>query len=124
MKESYRKLLIKYHPDKSISSSTTATCAEINKAWNVLKDPDSKKLYDEQIEQSDIDTEVTVFETLNVGDLENNEMDDTLSYKCRCGGSFLVLKSIVFNVHQVEPILFPCDDCSLFIKIVLPNTVV
>ncbi|VVC35353.1 Zinc finger, DPH-type,DnaJ domain,ALKBH8, RNA recognition motif,Oxoglutarate/iron-dependent [Cinara cedri] len=121
LKENYRKLLIKFHPDKSISSSTTAACAELNKAWNVLKDPDAKKAYDEQIEQSDIDTEVTVFETLNVSDLENNEMSDTLSYRCRCGGSFLVPKSIVLNVDQIEPILFPCDDCSLFIKIILPN---
>lgn len=94
----------------------------MNKAWNVLKDPDSKKAYDEQIEQSDIDTEVTIFETLNVGDLENNEIDDTLSYRCRCGGSFLVPKLMVVNVYRLEPILFPCDDCSLFIEILLSDT--
>lgn len=115
-------MLIKLHPDKNISSSTTIDCAELNKAWNVLKDPDSKRMYDEQIEQTDIDTEVTIFETLNVGDLENNEVEDTLSYKCRCGSFYLVPKSMVLNVKQIEPILFPCDDCSLFIEVVLPNT--
>jgi len=102
--------------------STTVACAELNKAWNVLKDPNLKKQYDEQLEQNDIDTEVTIFETLNVGDLETNEADDTLFYKCRCGGLFLVPKLMVLNVYQIEPILFPCDDCSLFIEVVLPNT--
>lgn len=105
-----------------MTSSSTAACAELNKAWNVLKDPHTKKMYDEQIEQNNIDTEVTIFETLNVSDLEDNVVDDdTLSYGCRCGGLFLVPKSIVLNVYQIEPILFPCDDCSLFIKIVLPK---
>lgn len=105
-----------------MSPSTTAVCAELNKAWNVLKDPQLKKMYDEQIEQNDIDTEVTIFETLNVNDLDNNEVDDdTLSYGCRCGGLFLVPKSMVLNVYQIEPILFPCDDCSLFIKVMLPK---
>lgn len=121
LKESYRKLLVQLHPDKNISSSTTAACAQLNKAWNVLKDPDSKRTYDEQIEQSDIDTEVTIFETLNVCDLENNEAEDTLSYKCRCGSFFFVPKSMVLNVQQTEPMLFPCDDCSLFIEVMLPN---
>lgn len=121
IKENYRKQLIKLHPDKGISSSADA-CAELNKAWHILKDPDSKKLYDEQLEQSDIDTEVTIFETLSVCDLiENNEMDETLNYKCRCGGLFLVPKSMVHNIDQIDPILFPCDDCSLFIEVVLSN---
>lgn len=123
LKENYRKLLVKLHPDKSISSSTTAACAELNKAWNVLKDPDSKKMYDEQIEQNNIDTEVSVFETLSVDDLEDDNGDDALSYRCRCGGLFSVPKSMILNVrHQIDPLLFPCDDCSLFIELVLTNT--
>lgn len=122
LKENYRKLLVKLHPDKSISSSTTAACAELNKAWNVLKDPVSKKMYDEQIEQNNIDTEVTIFETLNVDDLEDDNKDDTLSYRCRCGGLFSVPKSMILNVgQQIDPLLFPCDDCSLFIELVSPN---
>lgn len=125
LKENYKKLIVKFHPDKniSLSSSTTDACAELNKAWNILKDPDSKKMYDEQIEQSDINTEVTIFETLNVIDLENN--DDSLSYSCRCGGLFLVPKSVVHNVfnnYPLEPVLFPCDDCSLFIQVMIPKT--
>lgn len=123
LKENYRKLLVKLHPDKNISSSTTAACAELNKAWNVLKDPDSKKMYDEQIEQNNIDTEVSIFETLSVADLEDDNEDEALSYRCRCGGLFLVPKSMILNVrHQTEHLLFPCDDCSLFIELVLPNT--
>ncbi|XP_022164867.1 alkylated DNA repair protein alkB homolog 8-like isoform X2 [Myzus persicae] len=122
LKDSYRKLLVKLHPDKGILSSSTAACAELNKAWSVLKDSELKKTYDEQIEQCDIDTEVTIFETLNISDLENNEEEQTYSYRCRCGGMFLVPMSMVVNVDQIEPLLFPCDDCSLFVKIMLQNT--
>jgi len=121
LKENYKKLLVKLHPDKSILSSTTAACAELNKAWSVLKDPDLRRVYDEQIDQSNIDSEVTIFETLNVSDLENNEVDDSLSYRCRCGGLFVVPKSMILNVDHIAPTLFPCDDCSLFIEVLLYN---
>lgn len=119
LKENYKKLLVKLHPDKSISSATTAACAELNKAWTILKDPESRKVYDEQIDQSNIDSEVTIFETLSVNDLENNEVDDSLSYRCRCGGLFLVPNSMILNVSHATPVLFPCDDCSLFIEVLL-----
>jgi len=122
LKDNYRKLLVKLHPDKSILSSSTAACAELNTAWSVLKDSELKKNYDEQIEQCDIDTEVTIFETINISDLENNEVEEVFSYRCRCGGMFLVPKSMVVDVDQIEPLLYPCDDCSLFVKIILPNT--
>ncbi|XP_025204268.1 alkylated DNA repair protein alkB homolog 8-like [Melanaphis sacchari] len=124
LKDNYKKLLLKIHPDKNISSSSSssAACAELNKAWSVLKDSDLKKQYDEQIEQNDINTEVTIYDFLSISDLENNEMDDTLFYRCRCGGKFLVPKSMVVNVDQTESLLFPCDDCSLFIEVTIPNT--
>ncbi|XP_026814450.1 alkylated DNA repair protein alkB homolog 8-like isoform X1 [Rhopalosiphum maidis] len=122
LKDNYKKRLFKVHPDKSILSSSSAACAELNKAWSILKDPDLKKKYDEQIEQSDINTEVTIYDYLNISDLENNEIEDTFSYRCRCGGQFLVPKSMVITVDQTEPLLFPCDDCSLFIEVMLPNT--
>lgn len=115
-------MLVKLHPDKSNLSSSTAACAELNEAWSVLKDSELKKTYDEQIEQCDIDTEVTIFETINISDLENNEVEEVFSYRCRCGGMFLVPKSMVVDVNQIEPLLYPCDDCSLFVKIMLPNT--
>lgn len=121
LKDNYKKLLLKVHPDKSVLSSSAA-CAELNKAWSVLKDSDLKKKYDEEIEQSDINTEVTIFDYLNISDLENNETEDTFSYKCRCGGKFLVPKSMVVNVDQTESLLFPCDDCSLFVEVMLPNS--
>jgi diphthamide biosynthesis protein 4 len=122
LKDNYKKRLFKVHPDKSILSSSSAACAELNKAWSILKDPDLKKKYDEQIEQSDINTEVTIYDYLNISDLENDEIEDTFSYRCRCGGQFLVPKSMVITVDQTEPLLFPCDDCSLFIEVMLPNT--
>ncbi|XP_050438702.1 alkylated DNA repair protein alkB homolog 8-like [Adelges cooleyi] len=120
LKKSYRKLLLQLHPDKCDSQSAAKMCADLNKAWNVLKDSKLKKSYDEQLEQNNMDSQVTLFESLHVRDLEKNEANDTLYYNCRCGGIFSLPESEVVNESFLKPLLIPCDDCSLFVEINFP----
>merc|ERR1711988_193323 len=46
IKKVYRKLSIKYHPDKNPDAESKAKFAEIRDAYEVLNDPDKKILYD------------------------------------------------------------------------------
>jgi len=48
IKKSYRKLALKWHPDKNKSSEATEVFKTISAAYAVLKDPASRKEYDDQ----------------------------------------------------------------------------
>ena len=45
IKRAYRKLSLKYHPDKNSSPDAAEKFAEIASAYDVLSDPDKRKLY-------------------------------------------------------------------------------
>merc|ERR1719436_2127315 len=46
IKKVYRKLSIKYHPDKNPDEESKRKFAEIRDAYEILNDPDKKILYD------------------------------------------------------------------------------
>jgi DnaJ-class molecular chaperone len=46
IKKSYKKLAVKYHPDKNPSESAKDKYLEISKAHEVLSDPEKRNLYD------------------------------------------------------------------------------
>ena len=46
IKEAYRKLAKKYHPDRNHDTDTTTYMQQINDAYSVLNDPQKRKNYD------------------------------------------------------------------------------
>ena len=47
IKRAYRKLARKYHPDVSKEPGAEAKFKEVNEAYDVLKDPEKRKAYDQ-----------------------------------------------------------------------------
>lgn len=65
IKDAYRKLAVKWHPDRFASNKTAKANAEktmkkINKAWDVLSDPKKKEWYDNGGDMEQYQGDVTV----------------------------------------------------------------
>jgi len=48
VKKAYRKLVLQYHPDKNNVNVSVTLFHEVQEAYDILSDPQQRKLYDEQ----------------------------------------------------------------------------
>lgn len=114
IKKAYRKLSLKYHPDKSKEENCEQKFIEISQAYNVLKDPDKRARYDklgdkyededseedpyslfkEMYEMGDVIPNLDVFVDISTDDLYSGciiEQEYTrynICNKCRGTGTF------------------------------------
>lgn len=111
LKRNYQRLALNCHPDK-ISSEDYEKFLDIQKAWSVLRDPQSRKEYDALLSCEE-HREVLLYDSISVSDLNYDACNSVYSYQCRCGGFYLVA------VSELLPpkIYVECDECSLSIQI-------
>ncbi|NWS36186.1 DJC24 protein, partial [Polioptila caerulea] len=119
LKRKYQRLALLYHPDKQEAGAPAAEVQErvrrfieIDQAWKILGNEETKKEYDLQQREDNLTEEWPVHAQIYLKDMSWNEDEQLYTLSCRCGGSYSVFKSETKDVSLVC-----CDTCSLVIQI-------
>jgi curved DNA-binding protein CbpA len=125
VKEAYRTLILRHHPDKSGTSDIDLVDC-IQKAYEVLRDPSRRKEYDEELrltrqrQQSRLESAIV----LGLSDCtreEDEEGSTVMVYHCRCGTcldtSPLLDEEERTPDEEVDDGLLDCPGCSLIYDI-------
>lgn len=136
----YRTLILNHHPDKLNAGSTQPigdSFLKIQKAWEVLSDAKSRRLYNNELQASR--QEMTASEDIHLDDMmiDDDEEVNYIYYPCRCGDSFSVdsneleEKGYPLIRNGVETrlklpagsttFIIPCGSCSLKIRLLLDS---
>eukprot|EP00026_Physarum_polycephalum_P021837 Phypoly_transcript_25388.p1 GENE.Phypoly_transcript_25388~~Phypoly_transcript_25388.p1 ORF type:complete len:134 (+),score=24.10 Phypoly_transcript_25388:103-504(+) len=112
--KSYKRLILLYHPDKQQQSNDTFI--KIQEAWEILRDDESRKKYDKDLEQEQASSTVAVSEEVSLDDMQLSESGEEAEYSwpCRCGDKFVVSDA---ELDEGADLVF-CRSCSFAIKIV------
>ncbi|NXS63667.1 DJC24 protein, partial [Brachypteracias leptosomus] len=119
LKQKYQKLALLYHPDKQKADVPAGEVEErvqrfieIDQAWKILGNEETKKEYDLQQREESLTNEWPLHARIYLEDMSWNEDEQCYTLSCRCGGNYTVFKSETKDVSLVC-----CDTCSLVIEI-------
>ncbi|NXN18408.1 DJC24 protein, partial [Indicator maculatus] len=119
LKQKYQKLALLYHPDKQKADVPAGEVEErvqrfieIDQAWKILGNEETKKEYDLQQREASLTNEWPLHAQIYLEDMSWNEDEQCYALSCRCGGNYTVFKSETRDVSLVC-----CDTCSLVIEI-------
>ncbi|XP_068003947.1 dnaJ homolog subfamily C member 24 isoform X1 [Melanerpes formicivorus] len=119
LKRKYQKLALLYHPDKQKADVPAGEVEErvqrfieIDQAWKILGNEETKKEYDLQQCEANLTNEWPLHAQIYLEDMSWNEDEQCYTLSCRCGGNYTVFKSETRDVSLVC-----CDTCSLVIEI-------
>ncbi|KFP13245.1 DnaJ subfamily C member 24, partial [Egretta garzetta] len=119
LKRKYQKLALLYHPDKQKADVPAGEVEErvqrfieIDQAWKILGNEETKKEYDLQQREDNLTKEWPLHAQICLEEMSWNEDEQCYTLSCRCGGNYTVFKSETKDVSLVC-----CDTCSLVIEI-------
>src|SRR3989344_3637561 len=110
IKQSYNKLVLKWHPDKNLNNLDEATIKfkELNDAYSILINPNTKKIYDKNCDIQQIEQEIFLtFDELYFGVskkiiIDQIEFCDNCNNKCTiCIGKGFILKNDIYEICTI-----------------------
>jgi diphthamide biosynthesis protein 4 len=116
IRERYRKLCLRYHPDKRnsrapLSEDAIKSFCEIQEAWEILRNPITRKEYDETLRQRD--SLPLIYEEVDLDDMLYSVTHSQFSYPCRCGDQYYLSEEELEKGYDI----IGCSSCSLAISI-------
>lgn len=112
IRQAYLRLARAQHPDRGGSCQTFA---QISAAWRVLGSTESRHIYDASLVLQS--TVLPVHAELRTSELPLDTETGMFCLACRCGGTFSVHPDDLCGNDNTQPMLVPCDNCSLYIRV-------
>ncbi|KAI7900648.1 uncharacterized protein BX663DRAFT_517114 [Cokeromyces recurvatus] len=112
IKQRFQQLILEHHPDKSKSNDDTRA-HRILKAWEVLRNPTSRKNYDIELQSQRNKKDLAIGAEVDLDDMEYNEDEGSYSYVCRCSGDYIITEEELNEGIEV----IGCNNCSLKIRV-------
>lgn len=112
IKKAYQQLILRHHPDKSEGGEGNSNnFIRIDEAFKVLKDPESRRVYDSKIFQQT--SQMIIHDTVRSDEFSFDESNEVHFFTCKCGGWY------VLDEELKDPeYIICCDECSLVIKVI------
>ncbi|XP_017295770.1 dnaJ homolog subfamily C member 24 [Kryptolebias marmoratus] len=137
LRHRYQQLALKYHPDRlgvelsSEAESAVSKFVEVNSAWRVLGEQNTRRRYDTQRKEQELKQDKPVDSTVHLEDMTWDQDELIYTYGCRCGGGFgLSQEEVEEETRLMQPedkeegmdtktlgVLVCCDTCSLSIYV-------
>lgn len=116
IKRNYQRLALQYHPDKSERSGNEETFHLIQKAWSVLRDPESRKQFDALLVCQE-HSNLLLYDTISLSKMTFDVADGTYAYACRCSGLYYLE-----TCDAIPPsVIVGCNECSFSIQVNIPS---
>lgn len=120
IKRAYHARLLQLHPDKRRGAAPEDDARgefhRVREAWRVLGHSRSRKEYDATCKQEELEEydggDGLVYARLSPDELEETICEDTLAFRCRCGGRYHVERE---DLHEDAALQVTCDSCTLVI---------
>ena len=128
IKASFHKKARKYHPDKRTSNGRVdeeQAFLDLQKAWQCLRDPISRKEYDELLLKQQTQTAKSTELALDDWELveEEDSGDLCFLYSCRCGEDLWLPQRELESGSIGSKVYVRCDGCSLVFHVIRPESV-
>ncbi|XP_071381743.1 dnaJ homolog subfamily C member 24 [Centroberyx affinis] len=136
LKHRYQQLALLYHPDRlggvcsSEAESGLRKFIEIDAAWRILEDHNTRREYDLQRRAKALKQDWPVDSTVCLEDMTWDPDHSVYTYCCRCGGEFTITEEEVDETqqrrHQKDGeeeegerggVVVCCDTCSLSVYV-------
>ena len=126
IKDSYRALALEYHPDKNTLPQAALAFAQLQEAWEVLRDAAKRRDYDQRLlrdKDAALQQRVVVESTHVSGAIEEDDLDEDEhtglpAYQCRCGGVIVIDEA---TQRSTRVTVLSCPSCSLRYRYLKPQ---
>lgn len=124
IKRAYRRLVLRCHPDKLAVEGGLADGSEFRRvqtAWEVLGNPESRGVYDDQLKAQEALSTGTILDELCVEEMDCDKDEEGLhvkSWPCRCGDTFIISHQHIQTLFKASAsLILPCRSCSFCIRL-------